>query len=70
MKQAFHHVYLSMLGNVTVGIRPAIELQKIEDKKGGAHKLSCSDIFDTKKYIKKMKEEMADCKFVEAFVDQ
>lgn len=58
-----------MLGNITVGIRPAIELSKIEEKKGGPDKLSCSDIFDTKKYLEKMKEEMADYKFVETFVD-
>ena len=70
MKQAFHHLYLNMMGNVQAGFRSTEALQEAEQRKGGSKNLSSTDIFDFQKYLEKMSEEMSDCKFMEAFAER
>ena len=70
MKQAFRHLYLNMMGNVGAGFRSTEALQEAEQRKGGSKNLSSTDIFDFRKYLEKMSEEMSDCKFMETFVER
>ena len=70
MKQAFHHLYLNMMGNVQAGFRSTEALREAEQRKGGSHNLASTDIFDCEKYLEKMRREMSDYKFMETFVER
>lgn len=71
IKQAIHHLYLNMVGNIQAGFKAETELRELEARKNGYQNLSGHDIFDFDKYIKLLQSENSDnSKFMLSFMEK